>query len=135
MFAVRGPLLLRLQSQDDNFDTDKTRGFIGNAVSGVLPGVLTGLNRFGSPGAEFESVEELLGLYDENDLARDGLSASELQLLRRASCLGQWVTKTDNPFRVVNSCARSGLNKMWFAALVVPFLADYAAASHGASLT
>jgi hypothetical protein len=24
--------------QDDNFDTDKTRGFIGNAVTGVLPG-------------------------------------------------------------------------------------------------
>jgi hypothetical protein len=30
--------------QDDNFDTDKTRGFIGNAVTGVLPGVFTSID-------------------------------------------------------------------------------------------
>ncbi|WIA35699.1 hypothetical protein OEZ86_004104 [Tetradesmus obliquus] len=67
--------------QDDNFDTDKTRGFIGNAVSGVLPGVLVSIDAAVGkkippplrwllqklrviPGDEFDSVEEVLALYD-----------------------------------------------------------------------
>jgi len=68
--------------QDDNFDTDKARGFIGNAVSGILPGVLTTIDSalgspglFGlSPGKEFDSVGEVLSLYDKDDLAPDGSS-------------------------------------------------------------
>ncbi|WIA15496.1 hypothetical protein OEZ85_002133 [Tetradesmus obliquus] len=67
--------------QDDNFDVDKTRGFIGNAVSGVLPGALVSIDAAVGqkippplrwllqklrviPGDEFDSVEEVLSLYD-----------------------------------------------------------------------
>jgi hypothetical protein len=94
-----------LASQDDNFDTDKTRGFIGNAITGVLPGVFTSIDEgLGNklpltrrllqllrlaPGKEFESVREVLSLYDKQELeklAEDGkmsLDVPEGKDLRR----------------------------------------------------
>jgi len=72
--------------QDDNFDTDKTVGFIGGAVSKALPSVLAGIDAsLGSKvplvgwilrllglsaGPEFESEAEVLSLYDKAQLQK-----------------------------------------------------------------
>jgi hypothetical protein len=79
-------LLPRVILQDDNFDTDKTRGFIGNAVTGVLPGAFTSIdaalgNRLPwtrrllqllklAPGKEFDNIGEVLSLYDKQQIEK-----------------------------------------------------------------
>ena len=70
--------------QDDNFDTDKTQGFLGNAVTSILPAVATTidvslgqslplagrlLRALGlSQGKEFDNFGELLSLFDKDDV-------------------------------------------------------------------
>jgi hypothetical protein len=72
--------------QDDDFDTDKTVGFLGGAVSKALPSVLASIDaslgpRFPlvawllrllglSTGPEFESEAEVLSLYDRDQLSK-----------------------------------------------------------------
>jgi len=69
--------------EDDNFDIDKTQGFIGNAITGILPGLLTTLDVALGPvsfigpilrllglsaGREFKNVGDVLSLYDKDEL-------------------------------------------------------------------
>jgi hypothetical protein len=56
--------------QDDNFDTDKTQGFIGTALTGSLPRLLTRIDGTLGVGIgdAFDNIGEVLSLYDKDEL-------------------------------------------------------------------
>eukprot|EP00879_Flechtneria_rotunda_P002517 GHRR01002715.1.p1 GENE.GHRR01002715.1~~GHRR01002715.1.p1 ORF type:complete len:939 (-),score=220.64 GHRR01002715.1:462-3278(-) len=97
LWLSRLPLLNRLVNRtvkapwvpnDDNFDEDKARGFVGNAVLGVLPSVLTQLDALFdgnpllqpierllqlfklAPGNAFDDLAEVLSLYDKKQVVK-----------------------------------------------------------------
>lgn len=71
--------LRTLHQQDDNFDTDKTRGFIGNALSGTLQGLLANLMFL--RGKEFENEGQVLSLYREDQRQQEVGSKGEMSVL------------------------------------------------------
>lgn len=61
--AAAAALFVCCLAQDDNFDTDKTRGFLGTALVGLVQSFTSRV----FAGREFESEGEVLSLYSKSD--------------------------------------------------------------------